>query len=371
MTRSILYGDVAAVLAGIPDHSFDAILCDPPYGYQFMGKKWDYAVPSVETWAECLRVLKPGAHMMAFGGPRTYHRLACGVEDAGFELRDMLMFLHAKGFPKSQNVSLALAGATGLAELWDGYGTALKPAFEPICLARKTLDGTMAENVAKWGVGGLAIDTCRIEADLDGNNGYHRSGWSKSGSKAGNNVAMSGANYAREPKPDAEGRWPAHLLLDEEAAAMLDAQAGERPSRRSITRNGGGGGMLPGASLSGIARADSGYSDSGGASRFFFTSKVSTREREAGCEHNRHPTLKPLSLTTWLARLIMPPTSGRILVPFSGSGSEMIGAMKAGWTDITGIEQSADYVAIAEARLAYWAAHDADYRPTDKQETLF
>ena len=313
-------GEVVEVLRGFNDCSFDALMCDPPYGFSFMGKAWDYDVPSVDLWRECLRVLKPGAPLVAFGGSRTYHRLACGIEDAGFELRDQLQWLYGKGFPKSQNIGLAIdkaagatrqitgtrtltgnaaistkekggtygvqvgsippkevpvtAPATALAQAWDGYGTALKPAFEPIVLARRPLEGTMAANVAKWGVGGLAIDACRIEAapgDLDGNSNYVRSG--------GPNIAMSGGNtVGRAAKEDPAGRWPANLILDEDAAAILDEQAGDRPSTpyRANTAEG--------AVLPMTRRTAGGYKDGGGPSRFFYTTKVSTKEREAGCE---------------------------------------------------------------------------------------
>lgn len=386
---SIANGAVVDVLREFKDASFDALMCDPPYGFSFMGKAWDYDVPSVETWRECLRVLKPGAPLVAFGGSRTYHRLACGIEDAGFELRDCLMWLYGKGFPKSQNVRDAIVKAEGPSgflmpdseiQKWDGWGTALKPAHEPIVLARKPLAGTMAVNVAKWGVGGLAIDACRIGNDVVQINKYQ----------------------------DNAGRWPANLILDEEAAALLDAEAGDRPSvpYRANTATG--------AVLPMTARTAGGYADGGGPSRFFYCSKVSTKEREAGCEglalrsagevtdredicgtcrgvgwldhpedkcptcsgsgrvrtagldnpragagrtggaRNHHPTLKPLSLTTWLARLICPPSPGVILVPFAGAGSEMIGALRAGWGGVFGIERESEYVEIARARLRHW-----------------
>jgi hypothetical protein len=424
---AVLQGSVLEVLRGFRDSCFDACMCDPPYGFLFMGKSWDYAVPSVETWAEVLRVLKPGAPLVAFGGSRTYHRLAVGIEDAGFELRDCLMWLYGKGFPKSQDVSKAIdksAGATrveyvdprwvekypqgpkgntgttgaafngeGLgrretaitkgdpvtaaaAAAWAGYGTALKPAHEPIVLARKPLDGTMVQNVERWGVGGLDIDGCRIEGTGNVKWSQPRAGIWRTDPEA--SPTLQGA----------VGRWPANLVLDEAAGALLDASVGDRPSRPSVTRNGGGGGMLPGAPLKGVPRPDSGYSDSGGPSRFFYCVKVSTKEREAGCEHlalrssgemtereddsagldsphtgagrtggarNFHPTLKPISLTTWLGKLVKPPTtSGACLVPFSGAGSEMIGSALAGWPMVVGIEQDAEYIQIAQARLAHW-----------------
>ena len=193
----------------------------------------------------------------------------------------------------------------------------MKPDFEPAVLARKPLDGTVANNVANWGCGALAIDACRIgRAEGD------KSGWATTGSKAADNIAMSGAQYDRDPEPDASGRWPANVMIDEDAGAAL-----------------------------------------GGASRFYYCAKVSKAEREAGCEAlgdsdgknlNHHPTLKPLALTRWLASLIKPPTGdATLLVPFSGAGSEMIGAMQAGWPSVVGIERDAAYVVIAKARIKH------------------
>lgn len=477
---SIEQGDVREVLAGFQDNAFDALACDPPYGFSFMNKSWDYDVPSVETWKACLRVLKPGAPLVAFGGSRTYHRLACGIEDAGFELRDCLMWLYGKGFPKSQNIGLAIdkaagavrpvvgsrtltsnaaistkdkggtygvqvgsvpakevpvtAPATALAQAWDGYGTALKPAHEPIVLARKPLDGTMAENVARWGVGGLEIDACRI-----GTESMPRSS-SRGMPKLSENVSMLGANYERQIIGEAEGRWPANLVLSHTAEChptgqtievkngtavkhrgvvagtgatfgiakpvgtpdagygvqqvevydcapdcpvrLLDTEAGDRPST-PYRENVASGNVLPLTK-----RTAGGYVDSGGPSRFFYCSKVSTKEREAGCEglplrsagevteredgsagldnpragagrtggaRNHHPTLKPIALTTWLARLLLPPTPRPvILVPFAGAGSEMIGCLRAGWAGVLGIEREREYAEIARARLTHW-----------------
>jgi site-specific DNA-methyltransferase (adenine-specific) len=278
------------------------------------------------------------------------------------------------------------APATELAKRWDGYGTALKPGWEPIILARKPLDGTVAGNVTKWGTGALAIDACRL-----GREPGDVSGWSKTGSAASENVAMSGGNYARDAKPDADGRWPANVALDEEAAEILDTEVGDRQSGRSITRNGGGGHIFNGLNGHG-AKPDGGYSDSGGPSRFYFSAKVSTREREFGCHalpkrsagevtdreddsvglaspragagrtggaHNHHPTLKPIALAKWLASLIKPPISGSmLLVPYAGAGSEIIGALQAGWPFVFGIEGQAEYVEIAHARIKAWVSPD-------------
>jgi len=420
----IMHGDVRRVCkTQLEAESFDACLCDPPYGLSFMGRAWDYQVPNAMLWAEVLRVLRPGAHAMIFGGSRTFHRVACAVEDGGFELRDCLMWMYGSGFPKSLDVSKAIdkavgaarkvvgqkhvtnaaqgkglghgnliggkvragfiditAPATDAARVWQGYGTALKPAHEPIVLARKSLDGTVAENVQRWGCGALAIDACRIEKQPG-----DTSGWSSSGSKASENIAMSGANYARDPKPDAVGRWPANVILDAEAAAALDAQTGDRPSTlfgradpltshthpASPDRTRG--------SMFGNKRAGGGvYADSGGASRFFYTAKADAFQREAGCDElapavakgtdtlrdggrgkatraNTHPTVKPIDLIRYLATLILPPPNPnrprRILVPFSGSGSEMIGCLQAGWDEVVGIEREAEYITIARARI--------------------
>lgn len=443
----LAHGDVLATLRELPDNSFDALMSDPPYGFRFMGKAWDYDVPSVDVWREALRVLKPGAPLVSFGGSRTFHRIATAIEDAGFELRDCLMWLYGKGFPKSLDVSKALdkaagaerrilgegntkcpffargeecqghgtenslsgivyhtkptAPATDLAEQWDGYGTALKPAWEPIILARKPLEGTVAANVAKWGVGALAIDDCRIEAH----------GRPLLASGAGTVEPVEGwGNIGRGSKAAGttdEGRWPANLVLAHDRDCvdtpngegcvsdcpiyLLDRQAGNRPSRPSVTRNGGGnagGDVFTGRK--GKAKPDAGYSDAGGPSRFFYSTKVSTAEREYGCEnlpkrsageatdredgsaglsspragagrgngaHNHHPTLKPLGLNRWLASLIRPPTpNAMLLVPYAGAGSEVIGALQAGWSAVFGIEGEAEYIEIARARIAAWGA---------------
>lgn len=424
-------GPLREVLSTLPDNSFDGLLCDPPYGLNFMGKKWDYDVPSVEDWAACLRVLKPGAPLLAFGGSRTFHRIVCGIEDAGFEIRDSLMWIFAKGFPKSLNVSkahhtaankepstqVAFAAAERYVQ-WDGYGTALKPAHEPICLARKPLDGTVVQNTATWGVGALAIDACRIGDGGQATWSSPRGGIWSTDSEADGVLQASAA-----------GRWPANLLFDEAAAMILDEQVGPRKSGVAVRVNGGGGqifsdiggnGHKPKPSLPNI-----GYMDGKtNPSRFFFTTKVGRKERERGCEgialksageateredectacdgegrvlvpyappglppedvldncavckgtgraaglnspragagrtgnvRNHHPTLKPVALTEYLARLIKPPTSDAVLlVPYAGAGSEMIGALMAGWPMVFGIERESEYVEIARARLRAW-----------------
>jgi DNA modification methylase len=425
-------GDVLEVLKTMASNSMDALLSDPPYGISFMhgvnGKNWDSIVPSKEIWAEALRVLKPGAPLLAFGGTRTFHRLVCAIEDAGFEIRDSLIYMYGSGFPKSLDVSKAIdcaagavrevvgtnedrlrrkpngmktdgansynysqtqqetnaditAPATESARAWSGYGTALKPAMEPICLARKPLEGTVAANVARWGVGGLSIDASRIEAT------------DKTPAPVGQysrpSVGATGHSGIRNSDSDHLGRWPANVILDDDAGRLLDAMSGERPgmSGGGKHREGYAGGMFGGIDSTATAR-----NDTGGASRFYYTAKASRAEREFGCDalpmrtveetilreegsagtespraganrktgaRNHHPTLKPIDLTRYLARLILPPARAngvrRILVPYSGVGSEMIGAMRAGWDQIEGIEMEADYVQIAEARLKRWS----------------
>ena len=324
------HADVLDALRAMPDNSFHGCLTDPPYGLSFMGHQWDHGVPSAEVWREVLRVLRPGAHLLAFGGTRTFHRLTCAIEDAGFEVRDCMMWLYGSGFPKSHN------GPWG--------GTALKPAWEPIIVSRKPLAGTVAANVQAHGCGGLAIDASRVEAGGPDVNARKNKG---TGERFGGRTfgVMHGDGSGWEAT---QGRWPANVILDEEAGAALDAQ-------------------------------------SGGASRFFYCAKASRAERDAGLEgfaaqatsrygeqgqgptpqqtprkpveqRNVHPTVKPLALAAYLARLILPPVEGtRLLVPFCGSGSEMLGGLRAGWSHVEGIDSWDVAVRIARARLAHAA----------------
>lgn len=497
-TVSVFHGDCLDVLAGLPDASVDAVVTDPPYGLGFMGKEWDtvkasHLPPSAiakdtplarattgkgpaavafngpafgewcELWAaECLRVLKPGGHMLAFGGTRTWHRLACAVEDAGFEIRDSIAWMYGSGFPKSLDVSKAIdkrrddkadrlalgqwlraqreerglkqmevaahwpsvtggltgcvanweggfncptwdqwldlkriiglpgdmdaevwrlngrkgspgeaweqreklgergvpvghafagstyggdssnkvtditAPATDEARTWQGWGTALKPAFEPIVVARKPLTGTVAANVLTYGTGALNIDACRIE-------GAFVSGWSASGSKASENTSMSGANYARDPKPDNPGgRWPANVVLDEDQAAALDTQSGESLSRIGKPRSADSGDGW------GMTATGAEYDDLGGASRFFYVAKADATERPriAG---TAHPTVKPLTLMQWLIRLVTPP-GGVVLDPFAGSGTTIEACILEGFRCIA-TEKDAAYLPLIEARI--------------------
>lgn len=440
MTIRLICGDCVEKMRELPEASIDAVVCDPPYGLEFMGKDWDsHASPIVyqewcEAWAfEAFRVLKPGGHLLAFGGSRTYHRLAAGVEDAGFEIRDQLQWLYGSGFPKSLDVSKAIDKAAGAerevigsrtrpdgssarvgvsaskfsgrtfaadehsigipandavltspatpeAEQWQGWGTALKPAHEPIVLARKPLIGTVARNVLEHGTGALNIDGTRIETT---------DRWEASGVQSEKSIALSGGadgslNVSVSSTHDG-GRWPANVILDEEVGAILDAQtegkihgAGAARTADEGTHSGeraeGWGNMGAPAPR---------FGDSGGPSRFFYCAKTSKRERNAGLEdhpmhpapassgnrlermgsrsgprQNNHPTVKPVALMQWLARLVTPP-GGTILDPFVGSGSTGIACVREGFTFV-GIDQSYEYLEIARDRIGHALDEDED-----------
>ena len=383
----IHHADVLDALRAMPDSSFHGCLTDPPYGLSFMGHQWDHGVPSAEVWCEVLRVLRPGAHLLAFGGTRTFHRLTCAIEDAGFEVRDCLMWLYGSGFPKSHDVSKAIdreagavrevvgpnpharpsdgqtfnamgakshpplsAPATEAARQWEGHGTALKPAWEPIILARKPLEGTVAQNVQRWGCGALAIDACRVGTTADERAVIDR----RSGAGRGAMFSHMGREEGERFTSSALGRWPANVILDEEAGAALDAQSGNRRPERDIPdgkRHGKTSGAL--GAFEGQPSARKILGDGGGASRFFYCAKASKAERGDG---NVHPTVKPLALATYLARLILPPVEGsRLLVPFCGSGSEMLGGLRAGWSHVEGIDAWDVAVGIARARISHEA----------------
>lgn len=369
---------------------FHAVLCDPPYGLEFMGKEWDapwkgdirqtfngtlpddrqspfarskvrYGGSSaytndvqgfkvafqrtVQTWGEALMPhLLPGAIVLMFGGTRMWHRLAAGMEDAGFEMWDTLMWLYGQGFPKAQKI-----------DGWEGYKTtALKPAWEPILCFKKPLNGTYAECAMAYGSGALNVNGTRIPTSTD-DDGVCRA--RKTGST--DTVGQFGFHHEGATvhnAPGAAGRYPANLILDPESAEMLNGQSGNRKAGASVK------GDEPSAPTDNCygeyTRVPfNGFGDSGGASRFFYCAKASSKERNAGVvDENKHPTVKPIALTKYFATLLLPPAivaSRRLLVPFAGSGSEIIGALQAGWDEVVGIEQEKQYVEIAEQRLAY------------------
>jgi site-specific DNA-methyltransferase (adenine-specific) len=353
------HGDCVEVMAALPEASVDAVACDPPYELGFMGKSWDAAGVAfrVETWAEALRVLKAGGHLVAFGGTRTHHRLMVAIEDAGFEVRDTLCWLYGSGFPKSLNIG-------------DGWGTALKPAWEPIVLARKPLAGTVAANVQQFGTGALNIDAGRIGMDDVTINTFDD----------GAKPFGGGAGHPYTSRQSV-GRWPANVALDPEAAALLDAQVGESTSTGGQSSLGAfRDGDVYGAGRNERWKADPGFGDTGGPSRFFYVAKASRAEREFGlwdlppqqradsdarnddapgsnnprlrtaARRNDHPTVKPLALMRWLVGLVLPP-GGTVLDPFVGSGTTGMAVLDRDGVFI-GIDQDAHYLEIARRRIA-------------------
>ncbi|MGI8547737.1 MAG: DNA-methyltransferase [Gemmatimonadaceae bacterium] len=442
--RIILHhGDMRDILATLDPKSIDAVVCDPPYEISFMSAKWDGKRVSFDpaTWEACYRVLKPGGYLLAFGGDRTIHRIMVAIENAGFEIRTQLVWLHGQGFPKSADVSKAIdkaagatrevvgskitgnakqrtkasgefgswagtetsgqqfvditAPATPEAEQWQGWHTALKPAMELICMARKPLaEKTVAANVLKHGTGAINVDACRI-------------GESKQvpGSLSGPSDRIFGKYGPKQPDHSGQnpniGRWPSNVVLDEAAAELLDEMSGDRPVSGSAkngrpatgdcynetqTVYGGGFGNIQGRL----------HNDTGGASRYFkvvaqddepitrflYTSKASRAERNAGLDgmpervyglhdddsyrspgerkanhtaplpaSNFHPCVKPLSLMRWLVRMVTPP-DGTVLDPFAGSGTTGVAAILEGF-GFVGIEQELEYVEIARARIAH------------------
>jgi len=385
----LLHADCRDAMRAMDADSVDAIVTDPPYGLSFMGKGWDHGVPGVEFWTEALRVAKPGAHLVAFGGTRTFHRLTCAIEDAGWEVRDCLSWLYGSGFPKSLDVSKAIdkaagaereatgsrmmdvgmqggnfaagkvrreevtlytAPATDDARTWQGWGTALKPAWEPVILARKPLVGTVASNVLAHGTGALNIDGCRIGTGKSVPSSVSRSsGVSLSGSVDGSLRREIGTEGGHDPNV---GRWPANVVLDEEAAAMLDAQTeGKLHSAGSVRSGSSDPREISHKSPTSWSKpGNTGtmfrIGDSGGASRFFYTAKASRRERGEG---NTHPTVKPQALMRWLVRLVTPP-GGLVLDPFNGSGSTGVASIAEGCRYV-GCEREAEYVEISRRRL--------------------
>ncbi|MDG9927456.1 MULTISPECIES: site-specific DNA-methyltransferase [unclassified Pseudomonas] len=360
-------GDCLEVLRTFHDNSIDSIVTDPPYGVSFMGNRWDCDVPAVEVWAECLRVLKPGGYLLAFGGTRTYHRLATRIEDAGFVLHPMLAWVFGQGFPKATRVPLD--GMEG----WRYGLQSLKPAIEPIAMAQKTFsEKTGAANIARWGVGAVNIDACRVPAEpMPPNTG------------AGG-LPRRSEDERRGPgtvaQPSELGRWPANLIHDgsAEVLAGFPAEAGavapvhRRNSDKTRTAYGAFAGNVDeeGSTFQG---------DSGSAARFFYCPKASRTDRNEGCEHlarkplnwssgeanpgsfqsegtdktsqNNHPTVKPTDLMAYLCRLVTPP-GGVVLDPFMGSGSTGKAAVREGF-EFVGIELEPEYLAIAEARIEF------------------
>lgn len=349
--RKIICGDCLKVMRQLDDNSIDAVITDIPYGIGFMGKEWDKFTSTYQEWcrqwsAEALRIAKPGAFLLCFGGTRTFHRLTCGLEDAGWQIRDCLMWLYGSGFPKSHNISKAIdktkrmykkgallpssrtteASQTGiattfrektatnpqtdLAKLWNGYGTALKPAWEPIIVAMKPLDGTFAHNAEKWGVAGLNIDAGRI---------------------------VTTEKIHTPERTNLQGRWPANVIHNglrrEEWTRYFYCAKASRAER-----NIGLEGLQKKRTGSMVGNTDNGN---------FLTGSGNPRR---GIGQNNHPTVKPLKLMEYLCKLVKPPKGGLLLDPFCGSGTTLMAAVKTGW-DYIGIEKEPEYCEIARYRV--------------------
>jgi DNA modification methylase len=393
--NKILQGDCLDVLKTLEDNSIDSIVTDPPYGLSFMGKKWDYDVPEVDIWKEAFRVLKPGGHLLSFAGTRTYHRMAVNVEDAGFDIRDMISWLYGSGFPKSLNIGKQIdkiqgneredlgfdktrhrivknhnqkcyshfrqkdadnkARITKGNSKYEGWGTALKPACEPIVVARKPLsEKNVALNVLKYGTGGINIDESRIGTDMIkcSNDIRAMQKWKEQDGRKHKELINPAPTYN-------QGRFPANIILDEEAGKMLDEQSGISKSSKGKERQSGNTKMFGGGHTGDWNE----YTDKGGASRFFYCAKASKSERNAELDSanvpmnrsanpqkNHHPTVKPIKLMEYLVRLVTP-KGGVCLDPFIGSGTTAIACKRLGFKYL-GIEREEDYIKIANARLS-------------------
>lgn len=346
---TVYRGDCREVLRGLPDNFVDSIVTDPPYELGFMGKKWDSSgiAYDVDVWQQCLRVLKPGGHLLAFGGSRTFHRLAVAIEDAGYEIRDTIAWISSKTFPKSLNVAKAIAKQGKDGSVAEGWGTGLKQVVEPVVLARKPLDGTVAENFLRWGVGGLNIDVSRVEY------GAENIDFTREQRQAANNPLNIGGAKPGDVIPvyKAGGRWPANVIIDELSALAIDEQSGlikggtwnKTNGARHFNNNGKPTGQV-------TEKVDTTV---GGASRFFYVATASKKDRNEGlAEQNPHPTVKPTALMQYLIRLITPP-GGTVLDPFTGSGSTGKAALLDGF-EFIGAELTDEYLPIIESRLG-WA----------------
>lgn len=380
----VMHGDCVAAMAGLPENSVDAIVTDGPYGLEFMGNEWDApwksgdnvkgdsAAPMhvfqrwCEWWARAAyRVLKPGGYIASFGGTRTYHRMTCGLEDAGFEIRDSLHWIYLSGFPKSLNVGSAMEkaanGATESAKKYKGFGTALKPSHEPIVLGRKPLSGTVVENVNRWGTGGINIDGCRVETAPGDEVTTHSKG--VEAAKGNGIYGKFGGLDSHQTDGQALGRWPPNTLFSHVPGLKFNGSDAEEfvkgcPVAELDAQSGGASRMFP------VFDGSEEQHDpvlANIAAPFRYCGKSPTREREAGCEAlvkdgvkrgNTHVAVKPIGIMRWILRLVVPP-GGLVIDPFLGSGTTACAAMLEG-IQFVGIEREADHIEIAKARIEHW-----------------
>jgi site-specific DNA-methyltransferase (adenine-specific) len=375
---SLLLGDCLEKMKEMESNSVDSIITDPPYGISFMNKKWDYDIPSIDVWKECFRVLKPGGHLLSFGGSRTFHRICVNIEDAGFDIRETIMYLYGSGFPKSHNIGKAVDKKLGnerevvgvnpnhrtsdaLYELgfqggksdgvmtkgtseWEGWGTALKPAHEPIIMARKPFRGTVVSNVLEYGTGAINIDECRIPCDDKTKFPVGDYSTDTTVGKIRSNIRTEDANI--------DGRFPANVIHDgsEEVVSLFpNTKSGKMTSNHNRHTDGSPNGIYGKFDVNHPLSET--YGDEGSAARFFYCAKASKKDRGEG---NTHPTVKPTELMKYLCKLITP-KNGVILDPFMGSGSTGKAALLEGFSFI-GIEMDEEYLNIASARLSHVCA---------------
>jgi len=385
----IYNGNCLEIMKEIPSETYTSIITDPPYALEFLGKDWDKTIPDSRYWKEALRIVKPGGFIFAFGGSRTFHRLCVAIEDAGWEIRDMMMWVYGSGMPKSHNISAkidehlgaerskitipanmvrnqkAVGGGKGdeqgsrpfirkaqergyhekdsdtpvtqQAKDFYGYGTGLRPSHEPIIIAMKPVDKTYHNNALTHGIAGLNIEATRIGNDTISVNHNKGDSFSQSYKATGNNPTFSHTTQHK-------GRWPSNVVFDPVAAKQLDKQSGLSKSSGHTRESGK-------SALFGSAKRTvktSGHAGFGGASRFFYVAKPTSKEKG---KFNDHPTVKPLQLMRYLIMMVSQPNKAtKILDPFCGSGSTLVAAEQVG-VECDGIEQNKHYIDIIESRL--------------------
>ncbi len=393
MPVTLFHGDCRPVLAGLPENSIDSIVTDPPYGLSkhatddiekclsawlagqkydhhspgFMSNEWDSFVPGPEVWRECLRVLKPGGHILCFAGTRSMDLMSIAIRLAGFELRDaigvaqgsaapLMAWVHSQGMPHGKNIGKEAKTVVGLPNTLKGWNTALKPAWEPILMARKPIEGTLLENALRWGTGGLNIDACRVPVDSEVDAAQMRtmSRGQRTNDTSGQTWGFSklGADTPQVVRP--EGRFPANVIHDgsadvEAAFSAFGQKTSGTPGKRRKQHE-----TVSMGKLNIMDREEIGYADSGSASRFFYCAKASTKDKDG----SQHPTVKPLALMRYLCRLVCP-KGGVVLDPYAGSGTTGQAAVEEGFNAIL-IEKKDQYIADCQHRLALYL--DGDVR---------